>query len=423
MKVAVIGGGIAGNVAAYHLSKQHEVTLFEAGDHLGGHTHTHDVVVDGQSHTVDTGFIVFNDRTYPNFMALLDEMGVAYQPTEMSFSVRADHDNLEYNGHSLNTLFAQRRNLLRPRFLRMIREILRFNREAPVDYASGRADVTLGEYLHKNNYSNEFINYYIIPMGAAIWSTDPVRMQLFPAAFFIRFFQNHGLLDINNRPQWYVIEGGSREYLKPMSAAYADNVRLNTAVESVSRSAAGVRVRTRAKGVELFDAVFIATHSDQALAMLEDPSADEKAVLGSITYQGNEAVLHTDAAVMPRRSLAWASWNYQIGAQQDKATLTYDMNRLQGIASSKPLLVTLNNNAAIDDRQVIKTLYYEHPLYTREAEAAQARWESISTQGRTFYCGAYWANGFHEDGVVSALKALKAFEEYEHEIMSLSRAG
>jgi predicted NAD/FAD-binding protein len=422
MKVAVIGGGIAGNVAAYHLSKNHQVHLFEAGDHLGGHTHTHDILMHGQHYAVDTGFIVFNDRTYPNFMQLLDQLGVDYQPTEMSFSVRSDKDNLEYNGHSLNTLFAQRTNLLRPRFLRMIREILRFNREAPLDRANGNAEITLGEYLTQNRYSADFIDLYIIPMGAAIWSTDPLMMQQFPASFFIRFFENHGLLEVNNRPQWYVIKGGSREYLKPMSKNYIADMRLLSPVEGVSRFGTGVKIKSR-HGTELFDAVFIATHSDQALNMLEDATTAERQVLGNIRYQGNEALLHTDTRVMPKRVLARASWNYHISDNNSKATLTYDMNRLQGIQAKDTFLVTLNNPEAVDEKKIIKSLYYEHPMYTQESVAAQARRSDISGHRRTFYCGAYWKNGFHEDGVVSALQAVREFEEMEHELLSLSRAG
>jgi len=423
MKVAVIGGGIAGNVAAYHLSRDHEVRLFEAGDHLGGHTHTHDLEWQGKSYSIDTGFIVFNDRTYPNFMGLLDEMGVKYQPTEMSFSVRSDARRLEYNGHSLNTLFTQRRNLFRPVFLRMIREIMRFNREAPQHYSEGKAEISLGEYLLKNGYSSEFSNLYIIPMGAAIWSTDPMMMKQFPAAFFIRFFINHGLLEITDRPQWYVIEGGSKQYLEPMKQGYADGIRLNTPVESVSRIGNSVQITTSTFGKEMFDAVVIATHSDQALRLLQDPTTEESEVLGAIPYQGNQALLHTDSSVMPKRSLAWASWNYHIGHTEDKVTLSYDMNRLQNVQAPVNFLVTLNNAESVDADKVIKELYYEHPLYTEQSVKAQARRHEISGCNRTFYCGAYWGNGFHEDGVVSALKAVEEFKEFEHELMSLSRAS
>jgi predicted NAD/FAD-binding protein len=423
MKIAVIGGGIAGNVAANHLSREHRVTLFEAGDHLGGHTHTHDIEWAGRQYAVDTGFIVFNDRTYPNFLRLLHELGVAYQPTEMSFSVKCDRGGLEYNGHSLNTLFAQRRNLLSPSFLRMIREILRFNREAPQTLEDGTADMPLGDYLHSHRYSAEFSDHYIVPMGAAIWSTDPTLMHQFPARFFIRFFVNHGLLEIRDRPQWYVLKGGSRQYLQPLSAPYADGIRLNTPVESVARLPGGVKVRSRAFGTEMFDAVFIAAHSDQALAMLADPTDAERQVLGRLRYQRNEALLHTDASVMPRRRLAWASWNYHLQEQREQVALTYDMNRLQGLDASERFLVTLNNHGAVDPKRVLKHLVYEHPIYTEESVSAQARRREISGVGRTFYCGAYWGSGFHEDGVVSALQALEEFAEVQREQFALPRAS
>jgi predicted NAD/FAD-binding protein len=423
VRIAVIGGGIAGNVAAYHLCKEHEVTLFEAADHLGGHTHTHDIECDGRDYAVDTGFIVFNDRTYPNFINLLKELGLAYQPTEMSFSVKSDRTGLEYNGHSLNTLFAQRSNLLKRGFLRMLREILRFNREAPQSLEDGSADLSLGTYLQQHRYSREFIDHYIVPMGAAIWSTDPARMLQFPARVFIRFFVNHGLLEIRDRPQWYVIQGGSRQYLIPMSAGYAKGIRLNTPVETVTRLPNGVRITARAHGSEVFDAVFIATHSDQALNMLSDPTDAEKEVLGQLLYQRNEALLHTDTSVMPRRRLAWASWNCHLQDQREKVALTYDMTRLQSLHAGKRFLVTLNNHDAVDPSKVLKHLVYEHPIYTEESVTAQARRREISGIGRTFYCGAYWRNGFHEDGVVSALQALEEFAEVKRAQFALPRAS
>ena len=423
MRIAVIGGGIAGNVAAYHLCKEHEVTLFEAADRLGGHTHTHDIEWAGHHYAVDTGFIVFNDRTYPLFLQLLGELGVAFEPTEMSFSVRDDRADLEYNGHSLNTLFAQRRNLFRRDFLHMLKEILRFNREAPRSLEDGSADLPLGDYLQKQRYSKHFIDRYILPMGAAIWSTDQLQMQQFPARFFIRFFVNHGLLSLNDRPQWYVIRGGSREYLAPMSAPYASGIRLNTPVQSIARLAHGVRVVSRAHGSEVFDAVFIATHSDQALAMLSDPTRAEREVLGRLRYQRNEAILHTDTLVMPRRHLAWASWNYRLDGRRDKVTLTYDMNRLQNLDAPARFLVTLNDEEAVDPATILKRMVYEHPVYTEESVVAQQRRKEISGIDRTFYCGAYWRNGFHEDGVVSALQALEEFAEVNSAQFALSRAS
>ncbi|MDX1346115.1 MAG: FAD-dependent oxidoreductase, partial [Sedimenticolaceae bacterium] len=372
---------------------------------------------------VDSGFIVFNERTYPNFIRLLQKLGVASQPTEMSFSIKCDATGLEYNGHSLNSLFAQRRNLLSPSFHRMVRDILRFNREAPVSLDEGRAEMPLGVYLAEHRYSREFIEHYIIPMGAAIWSTDPLQMQAFPASFFIRFFRHHGLLDLRNRPRWFVIKGGSREYLGPLSAPYANGIRLRTAVESVRRLPHGVEIRTRRHGAEFFDAVFIATHSDQALKMLADPSPAEKSILGQLRYQRNEAVLHTDESVMPVSRRAWASWNYHLQADSERVALTYDMNRLQGLDAPVRFLVTLNNTQAIDPDRIIRRMVYEHPVFTPDSVAAQARRKEISGGNRTYYCGAYWRNGFHEDGVVSALQALDDFARDRQAYDSLRRAS
>jgi len=423
MKVAVVGSGIAGNVAAHHLASEHQVTVFEAGDHLGGHTHTHDIDWQGSRYAVDTGFIVYNERTYPNFIRLLDRLGVASKPTEMSFSVKCDTSGLEYNGHSLNSLFAQRRNLFSPSFHRMVRDILRFNREAPGTLEDGLAEMPLGDYLAHCRYSREFIDRYIIPMGAAIWSTDPVKMQAFPASFFIRFFMNHGLLELRNRPRWFVIRGGSREYLKPLSAPYADGIRLHTPVERIRRLPIGVEIHTRRHGAEFFDAVFIATHSDQALRMLADPTPAERSVLGQLGYQQNEAVLHTDESVMPLSRRAWASWNYHLQSGRESVALTYDMNRLQGIDAPARFLVTLNNSDAIDPRKIIRRMVYEHPVITPGSVAAQGRRDEISGHNRTYYCGAYWRNGFHEDGVVSALHALDEFAQDQHAVSSLRRAS
>lgn len=424
MKVAVIGAGISGNVAAHHLAQAgHAVTVFEAGSHLGGHTHTHDLEWAGRHYAVDSGFIVFNSRTYPNFIALMKTLGVDYQPTEMSFSVKCERTGLEYNGHTLNTLFAQRRNLLRPSFYRMVREILRFNREAPRDLDRGAAQMSLGEYLTAHRYSRAFTTQYILPMGAAIWSTDPQQMQDVPAAFFIRFFVNHGLLEVANRPPWYVIKGGSRMYLKPLSAPYANSIRLRTPVTAVRRLPEGVEVVSAAHGRERYDAVVFATHSDQALTLLTDPSPDERAILGQLRYQRNEAVLHTDTTVLPRRPLAWASWNYHLKPGEQRVALTYDMNRLQGLDAPVRFLVTLNDTDAIDPRKIIKRLEYEHPMYTAASVEAQTRHGQINGVDRTYYCGAYWGNGFHEDGVVSALKVVHQLQEAADAQPALRRAG
>lgn len=425
MKIAIIGTGIAGNVAAYHLSREHDMTVFEAGDHVGGHTHTHAIEQDGQRYNVDTGFIVFNDWTYPNFIALLDELGVPSQESAMSFSVRAESSGIEYNGTSLNTLFAQRRNLLRPSFLRMIRDILRFNREAPALLASAGDDITLGDYLAAQGYSRAFIEHYIIPMGAAIWSTDPENMQRFPARYFVRFFHNHGMLSVDQRPQWRVIQGGSARYVEKLTAPFRERIRLRTPVEWIRRLPGQVLVKARGLETERYDQVFLACHSDQALALLADASTQEREVLGAIPYQENEAVLHTDTRLLPHRKLAWAAWNYHVLPQaRERVALTYNMNILQGLNAPTPLLVTLNHSAAIDPAKIIKRISYQHPLYTRAGVAAQARQVEINGPLNTYFCGAYWRFGFHEDGVVSALNALEHFQERkQHAQRTLHRTG
>ena len=425
MKIAIIGTGIAGNVSAWHLCKDHDITVFEAGDHIGGHTHTHDIAYDGTQHAIDTGFIVFNDWTYPNFIALLDELGVASRPTNMGFSSRCEASGIEYNGSSLNQLFTQRRNIFRPRFLGMIRDILRFNRESPelIDHHDNEA-LSLGEYLEDNGYGRLFIDNYIIPMGAAIWSTDPQQMLEFPACYFVRFFANHGLLNIKNRPQWHVIEGGSREYVKKLTAPFKDRIRLNEAVVSVKRLPTHVELNTSTGKVERFDHLFIATHSDQALNILEDPSDLEQAVLGAIPYQNNDVVLHTDTSILPKKRRTWAAWNYlRRQAPGQRVSVTYNMNMLQGIQSRETFCVTLNDTQNIDPDKVIRRMQYQHPVFTTQGVAAQKQHRDINGKQRTWYCGAYWRFGFHEDGVVSALDTLRDFKDYDDAQSSLRRAS
>lgn len=414
MKIAIIGSGISGNTAAYCLSQYHDITLYEAGDHVGGHTHTHDIDWKGSSYAIDTGFIVCNDRTYPNFLNLLDQLDVEKQPTEMSFSVMNQDTGLEYNGHSLDTLFAQRSNIVNPVFHRMLWDIIRFNRQSLLLLESDDNDISLGEYLFTNRYHREFIENYIVPMGAAIWSTDPVSMYDFPAKFFIRFFENHGLLDIKNRPQWYVIKGGSKSYVEAMSQQYADKIKLNTPVESVKRTPVGVTVEARGEIAEKFDAVFFACHSDQALKILgNDATLLERETLSAIHYQANEAVLHTDENMLPANRKAWASWNYNVSASgQQGAAVTYHMNTLQSLKADDQFCVTLNATDLIDPSKIIKKIVYHHPMFTLDAIQAQQNIKAIN-QGATYFCGAYWHNGFHEDGVVSALNAVNAFN-YHH---------
>jgi len=425
MKIAIIGTGIAGNVAAWKLCREHDITVFEAGDHVGGHTHTHTVDDNGRSLAIDTGFIVFNDWTYPNFIALLDELGVSSQPGEMSFGVKCERSGLEYKGHSLNTLFAQRRNLLRPSFHRMLRDIVRFNREARNLLDSDDSSLTLGDYLRDNHYSAAFTDYYIIPMGAAIWSAGPRRMLSFPAASFVRFFANHGLLNIKNRPQWRVIRGGSKAYVERLTAPFRQQIRLNTPVTGITRRATHVEICSGRDQVERFDRVFIACHSDQALAMLRDASAQEREVLGAIPYQHNDVVLHTDTSLLPRRRLAWSAWNYhRLAGDNAAVAVTYNMNLLQSLPTQQTFLVTLNNSAAIDPGKIIKRLSYDHPVFTAQGIAAQQRQAEINGVNRSYFCGAYWRHGFHEDGVVSALNALQHFREKDSEQqLPLSRAS
>jgi len=409
MKIAIIGSGIAGNTLSYHLHKDHNVTVFEAGSYIGGHTHTHNIVHEKREYAVDTGFIVFNDRTYPNFIHMLEELGVAWRPSNMSFSVKCEKSGLEYNGTTLNSLFAQRRNLLRPSFYRMIGDILRFNKESLALLEDG-VEIRLGDYLKQGGYSQQFIDYYIIPMGSAIWSTDTKQMLEFPARFFVRFFHHHGMLSVNNRPEWRTISGGSARYVEALTAGFKDHIRLNTAVAKVRRLKQSVRITPVGGIEESFDWVFFACHSDQALGMLSDASDAEREILGAIPYQENSVFLHYDQSLLPKRKLAWAAWNYHVTpTPTDRVAVTYNMNILQGLESEQPLLVTLNHIKGINPAKVIKRLTYHHPVYTTAGAAAQARHAEISGTNRTAYAGAYWRNGFHEDGVMSALKALEHF--------------
>lgn len=412
MKIAIIGSGIAGNTIAHHLYKEHDITVFEAESHIGGHTHTHHIQYEGRNYNVDTGFIVFNDRTYPNFIALLDELKVAWQPSDMSFSVRSEKNGLEYNGTSLNTLFAQRSNLLKPSFHQMIRDILRFNKTSLALLSDGN-EIRLGDYLQQGQYSQQFIDHYIIPMGAAIWSTEARQMLDFPARFFVRFFHHHGMLTVNDRPQWRTVTGGSASYVNALIEPFKHKIKLNTPIESVRRLKTSVRIKPLFGDEEKFDYVFFACHSDQALKMLSDSSQAEVNILSAIPYQENTVYLHHDSSLMPKRKLAWAAWNYHVTEQpMDKVAVTYNMNILQNLQSTEPLLVTLNHTNLINPAKVIKRLKYMHPIYTLAGAAAQARHAEISGVNRTGFAGAYWRNGFHEDGVVSALAALKHFERF-----------
>jgi predicted NAD/FAD-binding protein len=429
VRIAVVGAGVAGLYAAWRLARTHEVTVFEAADYAGGHTATVDVERDGRCYAVDTGFIVFNDWTYPNFIAMLEELGVAWQPSNMSFSLRCERTGLEYNGTSVNSLFAQRLNALRPSFLRMIGDILRFNARSKAllgpQGGSLDASLTLGEYLTSGGYSRQFLEHYIVPMGRAIWSAEAGAMLGFPARFFVEFFDRHGFLSVDDRPVWQALRGGSREYVRALLAATRLDLRLSTPVQSVRRLASEVRVRTVRGEVEAFDHVFLACHSDQALRMLDAPSPAEAEVLRAFPYAANEVILHTDQSLLPRRPLARAAWNYHLLADpQEPVAVTYDMNVLQSLDAPVRFLLTLNHRRAIDERRILRTFSYDHPVYSPQAVAAQARHREVNGAQRSYFCGAYWRCGFHEDGVASAQAALAHFEEdHERAELPLRRVG
>jgi predicted NAD/FAD-binding protein len=412
MKIAIIGSGISGLTAFHLLRRKHDVTVFEAADWIGGHTHTVDVADAKGTTPVDTGFIVFNQKTYPNFVKLLRELGVRWKNSEMSFSVRSQVSGIEYNGTSLDTLFAQRINLARPRFLGMVRDILRFNRKATAIARGGSigADVTLADFVKANRYSRAFVDDYIVPMGAAIWSAEPERMLEFPFLTFARFFDNHGMLTVDDRPQWLVIEGGSRTYVEALVRGQDSRIRTRTPISAVKRTSHGVEVSPANGSTERFDEVVIAAHSDQALSMLVDASDEERSVLRAIPYQRNAVTLHSDTSILPQRKKCWAAWNYHRDGDA-RLGVTYWMNRLQSLATAKDYCVTLNRDEAIAPEHVVQRFVYDHPIYTREGIAAQPKQDAINGVRHTWFCGAYFGYGFHEDGVNSALAVTRRFGE------------
>lgn len=405
MRIAVVGTGISGLVVAHLLHEDHDLTVFEAQSHIGGHTLTSDINFEGETYAVDAGFVVFNEVTYPSFVKLLQRLGVESQPTSMSFSVKCEQTGLEYSGTSLNTLFAQRRNLVRWSFLKMLMDIVRFNREARELLDQPAMAPTLRQVLAAGGYSEAFAEKYLIPMGAAIWSTSPARMLDFPASFFLSFLDNHGLLTVDDQFPWRVVKGGSKRYVEALTRPYRDRIRLNSPIRGIRRRPDRVELTTTDGKTETYDQVVVATHSDQALNILEDPSTTEREVLGAIPYQPNEAVLHTDTSVLPKKRRAWASWNYQIPRDPgDRVAVTYNMNRLQSLDSPVTFCVSLNPPEEIEPDRILRRFRFSHPLFTPEAVIAQQRHGEISGQQRTHYCGAYWRNGFHEDGVWSALR-------------------
>ncbi len=432
MRIAIVGTGVSGLVAAHALHGDHDVTLYEADERVGGHAHTVDVEVGGIRHAVDTGFIVYNEANYPGFTALLRELGVETQPTEMSFSVTDGRSGLEYRGSNLNTLFAQRRNLTRPSFLRLLGDIVRFNRAARrlvtnearwqgadrlavAGGDDGTGDESIESFLRRGRYSRSFVEQFLVPFGSAIWSADPSTFTRFPMRSYARFMHNHGLLGLASRTQWRTIGGGSREYVDRLVAPFADRIRLGAPVHKVvadtsDRAASTVELLTDL-GPERFDRVIIAAHSDQALEMLADPSPSERAVLGSISYQPNTATLHTDARLLPKSDLARASWNYWVDPGGRRATVTYWMNALQAITSERPILLTLNRTDAIDPKFVLAELEYQHPVFDLAAIRAQQRRREIQGVRGIYFVGAYWGYGFHEDGVQSALEVARAIRD------------
>jgi len=424
MKIAIIGAGISGLTTAYYLRRNHQVSVFEAADRIGGHTATVDVSHRGRNYSIDTGFIVFNDWTYPNFIELMDELGVESRPTEMSFSVRCESSGIEYGGNNLNAMFAQRRNLLRPSFHRMIRDILRFNREAIRDLQSGDISqaTTLGEYLRANRYGEAFVYQYILPMGCAIWSASTERMIDFPLRFFVQFFKNHGLLSVNNRPQWRVIKGGSSSYLGPLSEGFSKSIELNADIRQIRRTGDAVELTMSDGRVLPYDHVVLACHSDQALSLLADASLAERNALDAIPYQQNEVILHTDESLLPRRRVAWSSWNYLLRKRfQHRAVLTYNMNILQGVQSDSTFCVTLNATESIDPAKIIERFNYSHPVFSLDSVSATRSIEQINGHNNTWFAGAYLGNGFHEDGVVSGRQVAMSINRLPD--LSLSPGG
>ncbi len=404
MRIAVVGAGISGLLAARLLARENDIHVFEAGSYAGGHTNTVTFEVFATQYSADTGFMVFNDRTYPNFVRLLRLLGVPSRESDMSFSVRCGTSGLEYQGSSLNGLFAQRSNLFHPSFHRMLLDILRFNRRA-VDFLQEQDySLEIGEFVARNRYSRPFIEHYLVPMGAAIWSAQPDRFLHFPAHFIIAFFNNHGLLTVHGHPRWQTVLGGARQYVAALKRPFADRIRLNCPIVSISRHEDRVLVTPRNGETERFDCVVLASHSDQSLQMLSDATAAEREVLSSIPYQRNETVLHVDPSLLPRRKRAWASWNYYIPKEAGRpVALTYNLNRLQGHRSPAPICITLNETPTLATEKILKRIVYHHPIYSSQALAAQKRFAEINGKNRTYFCGAYWGYGFHEDGVNSAL--------------------
>ena len=422
-KIAIIGTGISGLSCAHYLAKHSdaELSIFEKSDRVGGHTATVNIVLGGKRYAIDTGFIVFNDRTYPNFVKLLDELGVESQDSEMSFSVRAESDDIEYGRTEFSGLFAQKRNLLRPSHWRMLIDITRFNRLALADLENGSIspEMSLGDYLEKRRFSKAFRDRYLVPMGSAIWSASSKTILDFPILFFAKFFKNHGLLTLTDQPQWKVIKGGSKSYLSPLIAPFSKAINTNTTIHRITRTSEGVRIEHSKNGIHLmqmFDEVVFACHSDEALALLTDRTDTEKNILAAIPYEDNDVVLHTDTSILPRKRSTWSSWNYWVQqSDMNRAVLTYNMNILQGIEAEQTFCVTVNASEHIAPGKVLGRYSYAHPQFSLAGIAAQQRWAEINGTNQTWFAGAYWANGFHEDGCASGFRVAKAIIKQSYE--------
>jgi predicted NAD/FAD-binding protein len=412
MKIAIVGTGIAGMTAARLLSRRNDIVVFEAADYIGGHTNTIEVAEGQDTVAVDTGFIVFNEMTYPNLCNLFREIGVQTRDSDMSFSVHCERTGFEYNGTNLDLLFAQRRNFFAPSFWKMLAEILRFNREAPDHLASGLADtLSVESYVAEHGYSHRFVDHYLSPLGASLWSCDARRFRQFPMRFVIEFLSNHGMLQVNGRPVWKTVVGGSNQYVGPLTEPFRERIRLNAPVAAIRRNPRGIEVTLAGGHREYFDEVVLACHADQSKRLVVDMDREERELLGHFPYQANEAVLHTDTRMLPSRRKAWGSWNYRIPAhEKDRVTVTYNMNMLQGLESRRTYCVSLNQTQNIDASTIIRKIRYEHPLFIPGRDQAQASHADLIRRRGISYCGAYWGYGFHEDGVRSALAVCESFD-------------
>jgi predicted NAD/FAD-binding protein len=415
-RVAIIGSGISGMVCAYFLNKNYDIKFYEKNDYIGGHSNTVDVNYEGKKIAVDTGFIVFNHQTYPNLKAFFELLDVAYEKSQMSFAVKIDNAKIEYAGTNLNAVFAQRKNLLNPRFIKMLMDIMRFNKMAQnLLNQECDLDYSMIKFLHDLKVGKYFRDYYLLPMASAIWSTPLDKINDYPATSFVRFFKNHGLLTVSNQPQWFTVSGGSRQYVKKVCSEFNDKISLNNAVQNIYQNSEKKWVVESQKSTEIFDKIVVATHADQALKFLKNPTQKQTEILSSFTYQKNLAVLHKDCAVMPKAKKAWASWVYSHNSlaknlAKNNLSVSYWMNNLQNINQSYPLFVTLNPNIEINPKNIFAQFEYEHPIFDAKAVKAQARIDEIQGQDEIYFCGAYQSFGFHEDGISSALRVLNKMQ-------------